>query len=130
MRPHVVILRCAAIGLAGFAVRPKAEVASAYDCEYRGSFSSGRIIGPVSNGAPCRSEPGDRLEAIQLFILPKTPDIAAAAPRRLTADAAPLRNTETPWWMLAHAEVDLTGIAATAVKTLSNCGGCHQGVGQ
>ena len=50
--------------------------------------------------------------------------------RDLSPDAAPLRITETPWWMLAHAEVDLTGVAATAVKSVSNCGGCHRDVAQ
>ena len=51
-----------------------------YECEYRGSFSSGRIVGPVRNGALCRSEPGDRLEAIQLFIVPRSATDSPGAP--------------------------------------------------
>jgi hypothetical protein len=63
-----------ATALAGFAVRPKRAAARLWDCEYRGSFSSGKIVGPVKNGAPCISEPGDRLEAMQLFIVPSLAD--------------------------------------------------------
>jgi hypothetical protein len=77
--------------LAGFAVRLKAGADTAYDCEYRGSFRSGRIVGPMRGGAPCRSDPGDLLEAIQLFITPRSandksalaPDEATSAPRRI-----------------------------------------------
>jgi hypothetical protein len=61
--------RGAAAALAGFAVRLKREVAGDYECEYRGSFSSGRIVGPVRDGALCASDPDDRLEAIQVFLL-------------------------------------------------------------
>ena len=59
------------IPLIGFAVRLKPTGVSArYDCEYSGYFQSGVIIGPVKNGAPCRSTtPGDPLEGIQLRIV-------------------------------------------------------------
>jgi len=73
-----------ATALAGFAVRLKAAGALEHDCEYRGSFASGRIVGPIRNGAPCRSDPGDRLEAIQLIISQRPPSLesseAAAEP--------------------------------------------------
>jgi hypothetical protein len=71
--------RGAAVPLAGFAVRLRGDAAAAYECEYRGSFSSGRIVGPVRDGALCVADAGDRLEAIQVFLL-----------RRETADPAPL----------------------------------------
>ncbi len=57
-----------ATALTGFAIRIKPDKADAYECEYRGSFSSGRLVGPLKDGAPCRSERGDRLEALQVFI--------------------------------------------------------------
>jgi hypothetical protein len=73
--------------LAGFAVRVKGEVASEFECEYRGSFSSGRIVGPVRDGALCASEPGDRLEAIQLFMLKR--EAVDLPPVLMLADQAP-----------------------------------------
>jgi hypothetical protein len=75
--------RGTAVALAGFAVRLKGDAAAEYECEYRGSFSSGRIVGPVRDGALCASDAGDRLEAIQIFLLRRetaeatTPKIAA-----------------------------------------------------
>ena len=65
--------RGAADALVGFAIRVRPGAAADFECEYRGAFSSGRIVGPLRNGAPCRSDPGDQLEAIQLFILPRIP---------------------------------------------------------
>jgi hypothetical protein len=61
------------VALSGFAVRPRSGSPAGFDCEYRGSFSSGKIVGPVRNGVACVSEPGDRLEAIQLFIIERRP---------------------------------------------------------
>jgi hypothetical protein len=60
------------LALNGFAVRLKSGQTASYDCEYRGSFSSGKIVGPSKNGAPCRGEPGDKLEAIQLLIVERS----------------------------------------------------------
>jgi hypothetical protein len=79
--------RGAATALMGFAIRLKGGDTAPYVCEYRGSFSSGRIVGPLRDGAPCRSSPGDRLEAIQLFILPRQP--AHSAPPAITTTPAP-----------------------------------------
>jgi hypothetical protein len=77
-----------ATALTGFAVRIKAADAGDYECEYRGSFSSGRLVGPLRDGAPCHSTPGDRLEAIQLFILPRIEgERAPAAPARPDVEA-------------------------------------------
>jgi hypothetical protein len=83
-----------ATALTGFAIRVKPGEALAYGAEYRGSFSSGRIVGPLRDGAPCRSEPGDRLEAIQLFILPRTSGGQSPGGPR-PADGPALRQ-ETP----------------------------------
>lgn len=77
--------RGAAVSLTGFAVRLRGEAAAAYECEYRGSFSSGRIVGPVRDGALCVADAGDRLEAIQVFLL-----------RRETAGPGPLMIAATP----------------------------------
>jgi hypothetical protein len=81
------------IALSGFAVRTREGLPVAFDCEYRGSFSSGKIVGPVRNGVACVSEPGDRLEAIQLFIIERrqggdTPSEPLARPA--PAPAAPI----------------------------------------
>jgi hypothetical protein len=60
-----------AVPLVGFAVRLKAsaQASVSYDCEYSGYFKSGLTIGPMRNGAPCRSTvANDPLEGIQLHI--------------------------------------------------------------
>jgi hypothetical protein len=57
-----------AVPLVGFAVRLKPGAATAeYDCEYSGYFQSGVTVGPLRNGAPCRSTvANDPLEGIQV----------------------------------------------------------------
>jgi hypothetical protein len=58
-----------AVPLVGFAVRLKRNGVNpaAYDCEYSGFFKSGLTVGPLRNGAPCRSTvANDPLEGIQL----------------------------------------------------------------
>jgi hypothetical protein len=69
------------VPLVGFAVRLKPGAATAnYDCEYSGYFKSGLTVGPLRNGAPCRSTvANDPLEGIQLTIRRR-----AAAPERTT----------------------------------------------
>ena len=42
--------RGANLPLIGFAVRPKGDDRELFDCEYRGAFRSGKIVGPVTNG--------------------------------------------------------------------------------
>jgi hypothetical protein len=61
--------------LTGFCVRVKPQGGGAlYDCEYNGAFTSGQVVGPVRNGAPCRSTtPGDFLEAVQIKMLKRQP---------------------------------------------------------
>jgi len=59
------------VPLVGFAVRlrPSAETAP-YDCEYSGYFQSGTIVGPLRNGAPCRSTvANDPLEGVQIRLV-------------------------------------------------------------
>jgi hypothetical protein len=60
-----------AVPLVGFAVRLKPGAASAgYDCEYSGYFQSGVTVGPLRNGAPCRSTvANDPLEGMQVRLL-------------------------------------------------------------
>ena len=83
--------RGAGVPLLGFAVRIKGDASERFDCEYRGTFRSGRVVGPLTNGAPCRAgDADDYLEAIQLTLArrrrplrltrPEAGDPAAAAP--------------------------------------------------
>jgi hypothetical protein len=62
------------IALLGFAVRQKAGSGSAarFDCEYSGYFQSGSVVGPLRNGAPCRSpRDNDALEGMALSVTPR-----------------------------------------------------------
>jgi hypothetical protein len=84
-----------AVPLVGFAARLKPGAATAgYDCEYSGYFQSGVTVGPLRNGAPCRSTvANDPLEGIQVRLtkrisaaLPSaSPDPKAAAKRNIRA---------------------------------------------
>jgi GT2 family glycosyltransferase/glycosyltransferase involved in cell wall biosynthesis len=79
--------------LVGFAVRLKpSPTAAAYDCEYSGYFASGVTIGPLRNGAPCRSTvANDPLEGIQLRLVRRSmpaPPPAARVPSPAPAVAA------------------------------------------
>lgn len=67
------------VPLVGFAVRLKSgSETSSYDCEYSGYYRSSVIVGPLRNGAPCRSTvANDPLEGIQIRIV-KRPSTAAA----------------------------------------------------
>ena len=60
-----------AVPLVGFAVRLRASAATAgYECEYSGYFQSGVTVGPLRNGAPCRSTvANDPLEGIQVRVM-------------------------------------------------------------
>jgi hypothetical protein len=77
--------------LVGFAVRLKRNGATpvSYDCEYSGYFKSGLTVGPLRNGAPCRSTvANDPLEGIQLRLaLRATSNVPAK-------DASPLAPEE------------------------------------
>jgi hypothetical protein len=78
-----------AVPLVGFAVRLKPSAATAgYDCEYSGYFQSGVTVGPLRNGAPCRSTvANDPLEGIQVRVT-KRPSAALPAGPTATAGGA------------------------------------------
>jgi hypothetical protein len=83
------------VPLVGFAVRlrPSAETAL-YDCEYSGYFQSGTVVGPLRNGAPCRSSvANDPLEGMQIRFVrrAKAPATLAAKARE---SAKPLRRAK------------------------------------
>ena len=59
--------------LVGLALRVKDAFAARYSCSYVGQFSSGRSVGPVQDGAWCRSDlPNDPLEGFKLRVLPRS----------------------------------------------------------
>jgi GT2 family glycosyltransferase len=58
------------VPLVGFAVRLRGPAGTEYDCEYSGYFQSGATVGPLRNGAPCRSTvANDPLEGIQVRLV-------------------------------------------------------------
>jgi GT2 family glycosyltransferase len=78
-----------AVPLVGFAVRLRASAATAgYECEYSGYFQSGVTVGPLRNGAPCRSTvANDPLEGIQVRVMKRWSTAATDAGTR-TANPA------------------------------------------
>ena len=62
------------VPLVGFAVRLRGSPeTAAYDCEYSGYFQSGTVVGPLRNGAPCRSTvANDPLEGVQVRVTKRT----------------------------------------------------------
>ena len=89
-----------AVPLVGFAVRLKPGPATAgYECEYSGYFQSGVTVGPLRNGAPCRSTvANDPLEGIQVRLLKRLPPTFARtlAPSAAVAKDTKLRSREAP----------------------------------
>jgi GT2 family glycosyltransferase len=97
------------VPLVGFALRLRSGPETAgYDCEYSGYFQSGTLVGPLRNGAPCRSTvANDPLEGIQIRLI-RRPMAAsatsgqAAVPagsetrRAASATAAGSRRKESP----------------------------------
>jgi len=81
-----------AVPLVGFAVRLKSSPkAASYDCEYSAYFKSGQTVGPLKNGAPCRSTvANDPLEGIQVRILKRAgAEKSAKAEQRDNGKASP-----------------------------------------
>jgi GT2 family glycosyltransferase len=78
-----------AVPLVGFAVRLKPSPASsAYDCEYSGYFKSGAMVGPLRNGAPCRSTvANDPLEGLQIRLVKRASSGLPATPPRAAVPA-------------------------------------------
>jgi hypothetical protein len=70
--------------LVGFAIRLKpSPAAAAFDCEYSGYFQSGITVGPLRNGAPCRSSvANDSLEGIQVRIVKRASATVPEAARK------------------------------------------------
>jgi hypothetical protein len=55
--------------LLGFAIRQRPDAAARFGCEYSGRFTSGRIVGPVRDGALCISPLAhDRLVGVWVTI--------------------------------------------------------------
>jgi hypothetical protein len=78
--------------LVGFALRLKPGRSGAdYDCEYSGYFQSGIVVGPLRNGAPCRSSvSSDPLEGIQVRLIRRPAPVRAKAPPKERGSAARL----------------------------------------
>jgi GT2 family glycosyltransferase len=83
-----------AVPLVGFAVRLKpSAAAAAYDCEYSGYFQSGATVGPLRNGAPCRSTvANDPLEGIQIRLVRRKTASPLAAAAQAASPAGHLRS--------------------------------------
>jgi len=76
------------VPLVGFAVRLRPSLETAlYDCEYSGYFQSGTIVGPLRNGAPCRSTvANDPLEGVQIRFVKRAPAVSTKSlPSRASA---------------------------------------------
>jgi hypothetical protein len=85
------------IPLIGFAVRLRGEAESRFNCEYRGAFSSGKIVGPLSDGAPCRAVANDDyLEGVQLTLLERSQPASAPGAPAAPADVIPEVRREPP----------------------------------
>jgi hypothetical protein len=82
-----------AVPLVGFAARLKPGPATAgYDCEYSGYFQSGVTVGPLRNGAPCRSTVGnDPLEGIQVRL---TKRLSASLPSALSPSTLAAKDSK------------------------------------
>jgi len=82
------------VPLVGFAIRLKpGPTASSYDCEYSGYFQSGITVGPLRNGAPCRSTvANDPLEGIQIRIVKKSKGAAATPSTNVFSNFEPQQS--------------------------------------
>jgi GT2 family glycosyltransferase/glycosyltransferase involved in cell wall biosynthesis len=85
------------VPLVGFAVRLKpSAAAAAYDCEYSGYFQSRVTVGPLRNGAPCRSTvANDPLEGIQVRLVRRSP-LPSSALAAAAKSAAPAKRNNAP----------------------------------
>jgi hypothetical protein len=105
--------------LMGFALRLKpSSAAAAFDCEYSGYFHSGTTVGPLRNGAPCRSSvANDALEGIQVRIVKRTSVVlpeAGRKPGRATAGAA--KGLANPVPAPAKSAAGISGPSAGVTK--------------
>jgi glycosyltransferase involved in cell wall biosynthesis len=83
------------VPLVGFAVRLKSSPeTAAFDCEYSGYFKSGAVVGPLRNGAPCRSTvANDPLEGLQIAIRKRA---SADLPMAQVSAAKPFKSEPAP----------------------------------
>jgi hypothetical protein len=73
--------------LIGFAIRLKADAARYYECQYSGSFFSGLTVGPVRDGAWCRSAiDGDPLDGVELRLVERRALASSIASGTATLD--------------------------------------------
>jgi hypothetical protein len=77
------------VPLVGFAMRLKpSPLTSTYECEYFGYYRSGVTVGPMRNGAPCRSTvANDPLEGIQIRITKRALAVAGSGKVELARPA-------------------------------------------
>lgn len=102
------------VALIGFAVRLRPNAGTGYDCEYSGYFQSGTTVGPLRNGAPCRSTvPNDPLEGIRLRIVarPSKDDAVPDQAKRGAARVGP-RFSKFREEIAAAASPERGGLAA------------------
>jgi hypothetical protein len=104
------------VPLVGFAVRLKpGPRAAEYNCEYSGYFKSGATIGPVRNGAPCRSTvANDPLEGLQVRI---TKRAAASQPGAMMNRGAKPAATGPSFGRYRESNGHDAGAANASVKT-------------
>ena len=78
------------VPLVGFAMRLKpGQATAAYECEYSGYYRSGVTVGPLRNGAPCRSMvANDPLEGIRISIVKRSKPAAVSAKPKSDAQRA------------------------------------------
>lgn len=116
------------VPLVGFAVRLKpSPETSAYDCEYSGYYRSGVTVGPLRNGAPCRSTvANDPLEGIQIHIVKRAKAAAvnnviatAAAPAKIEPQRSGIKAPSFGRYRDAEA-TSSNGVVKEASKPLEN----------
>ena len=110
-----------AVPLVGFAVRLKTGQANvaAFDCEYSGYFKSGSIVGPMRNGAPCRSTvANDPLEGLQIRILVRNAAPVSPVGREPAGNTVKTTVVKGPYFgrYREHADFDVRN-NATSTKT-------------
>jgi GT2 family glycosyltransferase len=82
------------VPLVGFALRLRSGAETAgYDCEYSGYFQSGTLVGPLRNGAPCRSTvANDPLEGIQIRLIRRAMSASATSGQAAVAAGSETRR--------------------------------------
>jgi len=86
------------VPLVGFAIRLKPPMDATYHCEYGAALVSGARIGPMVNGAPCRSpDPANPIEGIWVSIAARTPaQVEPSDEQLLSSRTAPSGQARQP----------------------------------